>query len=94
MPLVVPSRPPFWSCPGTSDKGIILLRSMLQEQLEKLERGEDPMAVVRDPAKNVCIRVPREEDAFFTHTGGMLPDDVEDRLSMIRKRRDTDASGH
>jgi 5,5'-dehydrodivanillate O-demethylase oxygenase subunit len=71
---------------GASDKGVILLRRVLQEQLEKIERGEDPMAVVRDPAKNVCIRVPREEDAFFTHTGGMMGENVEDRLGMIRRK--------
>jgi 5,5'-dehydrodivanillate O-demethylase len=69
---------------GASDKGVILLRQVLQEQLERVARGEDPMAVVRDPAKNACIRVPREEDAFFTHTGGMMGETVEDRLGMIR----------
>jgi 5,5'-dehydrodivanillate O-demethylase len=69
---------------GASDKGVILLRQVLQEQLAKIARGEDPMAVVRDPAQNVCIRVPREEDAFFTHTGGMMGEGVEDRLGMIR----------
>src|SRR5207245_10921961 len=37
---------------GTSDKGVILFRNLLLEQLEKVERGEDPMGVVRDRAKN------------------------------------------
>src|SRR5215467_8986013 len=37
---------------GTSDKGVILYRNLLLEQMEKVERGEDPMGVVRDPAKN------------------------------------------
>ena len=36
----------------TSDKGIILYRRMLLENLEKVERGEDPMGVIRDPARN------------------------------------------
>jgi 5,5'-dehydrodivanillate O-demethylase len=37
---------------GTSDKGVILYRNLLMEQIEKVERGEDPMGVIRDPAKN------------------------------------------
>jgi 5,5'-dehydrodivanillate O-demethylase len=69
---------------GTSDKGVILLRKVLNEQLAKVERGEDPMAVVRDPARNQVIAVPREEYAFFTHTGGMIGADVADPLAMIR----------
>jgi len=36
----------------TSDKGILLFRKVLQEQMEKVARGEDPLGVVRDPEKN------------------------------------------
>jgi len=36
----------------TSDKGILLYRKLLLENIEKVERGEDPMGVIRDPAKN------------------------------------------
>src|SRR5579883_87055 len=51
---------------GTSDKGVILYRKLLDEQIEKVERGEDPMAVVRDPAKNTpFIKVPREGKAHY-----------------------------
>jgi 5,5'-dehydrodivanillate O-demethylase len=50
---------------GTSDKGVILYRSVLLEQIEKVERGEDPLGVVRDPAKNEpMIVIPREKDAL------------------------------
>jgi 5,5'-dehydrodivanillate O-demethylase len=46
---------------GTSDKGVILYRSVLMEQMEKVARGEDPLGVVRDPAKNnPMIEIPRE----------------------------------
>ena len=52
---------------GTSDKGIILFRKILQRELEKIERGEDPMGVIRDPAKNEVIAFPLERDkAHFT----------------------------
>lgn len=50
---------------GTSDKGVILFRNLLLEQIEKVERGEDPMGVVRDPAVNEpYIKIGREERAL------------------------------
>ena len=36
----------------TSDKGILLYRRVLLENVERVGRGEDPLGVVRDPAKN------------------------------------------
>jgi 5,5'-dehydrodivanillate O-demethylase len=57
----------------TSDQGVALYHSLLFEQMEKVERGEDPMAVVRDPAKNEpMIELPRERrgyQAFWTIDG-------------------------
>ena len=47
---------------GLSDKGIILFRKQIKEQLEKVQSGQDPMNVFRDPAKNVAIKL-RLEDA-------------------------------
>ncbi len=45
----------------TSDKGVILYRNLLLENIEKVERGEDPLGVVRDPAKNwPMIEIHRE----------------------------------
>ena len=38
-----------------SDKGVSLLRRMLREQLQRLERGEDPVNIVRDEAINRSI---------------------------------------
>jgi 5,5'-dehydrodivanillate O-demethylase len=50
---------------GTSDKGVILYRGLLEEQMLKVERGEDPMAVVRDAAKNTpMIDIRRERNPF------------------------------
>jgi 5,5'-dehydrodivanillate O-demethylase len=41
---------------GASDRGIVLFRRMLAEQIDRVERGEEPdVAVVRDPAQNECI---------------------------------------
>jgi 5,5'-dehydrodivanillate O-demethylase len=43
---------------GTSDQGIILYRELLVEQMERVERGEEPMNIYRDPAKNHIIDLP------------------------------------
>jgi len=36
----------------TSDKGVILYHNLIMESIDKVERGEDPMGVVRDESKN------------------------------------------
>jgi 5,5'-dehydrodivanillate O-demethylase oxygenase subunit len=36
----------------TSDKGVALYHKLLFENIDKVERGEEPMAIVRDPQKN------------------------------------------
>lgn len=43
---------------GTSDRGIMLYRELLLEQMERVERGEEPMNVYRDPATNHIIDLP------------------------------------
>jgi 5,5'-dehydrodivanillate O-demethylase len=49
----------------TSDKGVALYHNLLLENIERIERGEDPMAVVRDPAKNFpMIELPRERRGY------------------------------
>ena len=45
---------------GRSDKGVILLRQLLRDNLDKVARGEDPMNVFRDPAKAKNIHLPHE----------------------------------
>ena len=48
----------------TSDKGIMMYHNMILENIEKVERGEDPIGVVRDPAKNYpYIEIPVEGTA-------------------------------
>ena len=45
---------------GESDKGIILYRRLLREQMRIVEDGGDPMNTFRDPASNICNRIPAE----------------------------------
>lgn len=50
---------------ATSDEGVILYRKMLVEQLDRVERGEDPMGVIRDRAVNEpMIDIRREGNAL------------------------------
>jgi 5,5'-dehydrodivanillate O-demethylase len=46
---------------GLSDKGIILYRQLLKQECEKMQRGEDPMNVFRDPEKNVVLKLRLED---------------------------------
>src|SRR4029450_729468 len=34
---------------ATTDRGVVMLRRVLKREIEKVERGEDPMGVIRDP---------------------------------------------
>ncbi len=58
---------------ATSDKGVAMYHNLLLEQTEVAMRGEDPMAVIRDPEENEpYIVIPREKKgyrAFFTIDG-------------------------
>ena len=40
---------------GTSDRGLVLYRRMLQEQIAAVQQGKEPLGVVRDPKKNEMI---------------------------------------
>ena len=45
-------------------RGVVLYRRLLLEQIERLRRGEDPLAVVRDPEKNRLIELPQERNKY------------------------------
>ncbi len=40
---------------GVGDKGIITFRKLLQEQIETVQQGKEPLGIIRDPAKNQII---------------------------------------
>src|SRR5688572_27182783 len=49
----------------TSDKGVILYHDLLLEQIACVERGDDPMGVIRDPAVNdPYIHIKHEEQGY------------------------------
>ena len=49
---------------GLSDKGVNLYRRMLEANVARVKRGEDPMNVFRDPAANEYIEFHTEQQFF------------------------------
>ena len=49
---------------GRSDKGIIMFRQMLEDNMRIVEDGGDPMEVYRDPAENVYIPFMTEQHNY------------------------------
>jgi 5,5'-dehydrodivanillate O-demethylase len=64
---------------GESDKGIILYRRLLLEQIETVEAGGEPMNVFRDAAQNVCIELPVIKGGFRESTAAPAPGRDRDR---------------
>ena len=40
---------------GIGDEGIIALRKLLREQIDRVRQGLDPLGVIRNPAQNEVI---------------------------------------
>jgi 5,5'-dehydrodivanillate O-demethylase len=43
---------------GDTDRGVILYRQLLAREIKRVEAGEDPINVFRDPVANQCIDLP------------------------------------
>jgi 5,5'-dehydrodivanillate O-demethylase len=60
-----------------TDRGVVLLRRLLLEQIARVRAGEDPLGVLRDPAENVLVELPQEhekygrDDAFLAESVAM-----------------------
>jgi 5,5'-dehydrodivanillate O-demethylase len=64
----------------TSDKGVILYHQLLLENAEKVQRGEDPMFVIRDQAQNTpFVHFARERDSAKMITRGIEPNTLDAR---------------
>ena len=61
---------------ATSDKGVALYHNLILENIDKVERGEDPMGTVRDSAKNhPYIAFRRESESKKMLQSGWVPGD-------------------
>ncbi|HXR85954.1 MAG TPA: Rieske 2Fe-2S domain-containing protein [Stellaceae bacterium] len=55
---------------GRSDRGVVLYRETLLQQMERVAKGEDPLGVVRDPAKTTpWIDLPIERHLGYSFSG-------------------------
>jgi len=60
-----------------TDRGVVLLRRLLLDQIERVRAGEDPLGTVRSPEANVVIELPQErhkygdDDAFLAESIAM-----------------------
>ena len=52
---------------GESDRGVIMMRRRILEDAERVARGEEPKAVIRDPEKNRLVRLPIIGRDFFVN---------------------------
>ena len=52
---------------GKGDRGVACFRRLLREQIERVENGEDPVGVIRDPALNdmIAIELSSQQAAFY-----------------------------
>lgn len=54
---------------GASDKGVAIYRRVLRRELKKIAQGEDPIGIVRDPARNHRIDLPNERKKHHNSDG-------------------------
>jgi 5,5'-dehydrodivanillate O-demethylase len=52
---------------GSYDRGVLLFRQLLEENIARIERGEDPLGVIRDPARNEMIVLDAEGGSGAGH---------------------------
>ncbi len=54
---------------GTTDRGVIMFRQMIEREQQKVAQGIDPMVVIRDPARNEIIELPVEANKDMNEDG-------------------------
>jgi 5,5'-dehydrodivanillate O-demethylase len=52
---------------GESDRGIIMFRKLLREQIQAVQNGQDPIGINMDPAKDEMIRMIPEGYTAYSH---------------------------
>jgi 5,5'-dehydrodivanillate O-demethylase len=73
---------------GESDRGIVLFRHVLENQIKLVESGKDPMNVFRDPAKNTRLELPTESrEKFLTGRLGARMR-YSERFKALKRRLD------
>jgi len=72
---------------GRSDRGILLLRAWLKENIEKVARGEDPGGLIRDPSLNEPVfMIPGMKGQRLTSVQTMTPYELGQTLVTAARR--------
>ena len=66
---------------GAADRGIVILRKLLREQIEIVRKGGEPMGVVRDPDKNKIIHLDVINERIGLYRSGALDGEVRAEAS-------------
>jgi 5,5'-dehydrodivanillate O-demethylase len=71
---------------GESDRGIVLFRHVLDNQIKLMQSGKDPMNVFRDPEKNLRLDLPTEsrEEFLKGRLGARMR--YSERFKALKKR--------
>jgi 5,5'-dehydrodivanillate O-demethylase len=72
---------------GRSDKGIILYRQMLEDNIKKVEQGLDPMNTFRDAEENVYLSMRTERPVGQRYAGTLTRQGAATKYSPILNRR-------
>ncbi|MSP94604.1 MAG: aromatic ring-hydroxylating dioxygenase subunit alpha [Alphaproteobacteria bacterium] len=85
---------------GASDRGLVMYRKLLKREIEKVERGEDPVGIVRDARLNRVIDLPREKgkdmysDGFVSQLRRQMSNFspiAEELIEVFTKHKNRDA---
>ena len=69
---------------GQSDRGVMMMRKRFLEDIRRVERGEDPSGLIRDPRRNRCIELPIiGRDGF---RDGMTEAELEAKFARMGRR--------
>jgi 5,5'-dehydrodivanillate O-demethylase oxygenase subunit len=69
---------------GQSDRGVVMLRSRFFDDLARVERGDDPSALIRDADRNRCIELPVIGKEGFRD--GLTAGQLEERFRKIGRK--------
>jgi 5,5'-dehydrodivanillate O-demethylase len=58
---------------GESDRGVLLIRKRMFEQMDVVAAGGDPLGTIRDPARNHSVYLPHARTQLPTPPGGGPP---------------------
>jgi 5,5'-dehydrodivanillate O-demethylase len=74
---------------GESDRGVIMMRRRILEDAERVMRGEEPKAVIRDAEKNRVVRLPIiGRDFFVNGSSNVQHETSRQRTPGLQLRRD------